>query len=659
MQARLQENKEPGNYDRGVNYMQKTRNHAGLFLIFFIVAIIGVNILKIVDGKSSQFLLDAPKIPLLRISNDGINLTDLRGYRSDDAKSYASSTVIPLEKSKKLTVSLGPDLEKVSSLTYEIIRNKDGKLVADGTIKKFTKEEEYLTAQMTVDDDLREGTKYMIRFRLSLPRQEKIYYYAQLQYGETFYTRENMQFVQDFHKAIFEKDEEIAVQLQQQEEFDQDFFTTSIKSGTEEVLFGNAQAKVEGDISYRCKEVAQKEIRVELTYLMSIQREGRSKQYYRVEEDYDVAYDEDKDSASLMDYDRQVESIFNPEFVYSSQNQILLGIMQKDKLSYLEADDGKKLCFVQGRQLWAFNYSNNTMTEVFAFGGSNLDLRCNLNQNNIRLLNMDDDGNIDFLVYGYMARGEHEGENGISLYHYDATSCLIEEKIFINSDYKFSALNSGIKKLAYFDGKKSLYFLLNERLFFVDVENKKVEKIEDNIQEENIKVSENDRLVAIQKEKNKNNKELILWDFKKGENQKITCEEDQRIKMVGFISEDFVYGIADQSDLPENGSTFPMQQICITNKKGKKIKTYEKEGKYFLNVKISGNVIRVTLGKKKGTKYQKIPMQEYIKHQETDANNISFVRKTDTVQWRQLYIEFPSHIYLQAEGKVRKAGMLY
>lgn len=638
--------------------MKKTRNYTVLFLIFFIISLVVVNILKIVSGQASQFVLDAPQIPLMRISNENVKLTDLRGYRSDNAASYAKISVIPLEKSKTLTIFLGPDLEKASSLTYEVTRKKDGKLVADGTLKKFTKKENYLSVQMTVDDDLKEETEYMICFRLSLPRQEKIYYYAQLQYGQEFYTQKNVEFIQRFHKAIFEKSEEISSRLQPQEEFDKDFSTTSIASGMQEILFGNAEAKVESDISYSCKEVKKKRLGVELTYIMSIQREERSKQYYRVEEEYDVAYDTKRDIVYLMDYDRKVESIFNPEFIYSSRQEILLGITQKDTPVYLESDSGKKVCFVQGKQLWVFDYSKNTMSEVFAFGGNNLDLRSNLDQNNIRPLNIDDDGNIDFLVYGYITRGEHEGENGISLYHYDATSCLIEEKIFIDSDYKFSVLNSGIKKLAYFDGEKNLYFLLDGNLFLVNVENNKLEKIEENIKEDNIKISEKDRLVAIQKKKNKNNKEIILWSLDKGESQKIICEDGQRMKIIGFISEDFVYGIADKSDLPETGSTFPMEQICIVNEEGENIKTYEKEGRYVLNAKISGNVIRVTLGKKTGTKYQKIPTKEYIRYQNVDTGSITFVRHSDTVQWRQLYIKFPSYIYLQQEGKVRKAGIL-
>lgn len=636
--------------------MQKTKNYTGLFLIFFIIAFVVMNIWKAIGNQNNQFALDAPKIPLMRIANASVELTDLRGYRSEEAKSYAKATVVPLAQSKKLTISLGPDLEKVTSLTYEIMRKKDEKLIADGAIKDFKEDENYLSAQMVVDDELKEGTEYIICFKLSLPKQGKIYYYAQLQYGKGFHVKENMEFIKQFHGAIFEKSEDIAGMLPSQGESDYDFSQTTLESGEEEISFGDIETKVEGDISYSIKELEQSQMKTDLTYIMSMQREGRSKQYYRVEEEYEVAYSDGK--VQLIDYDRQVEAIFNSEFVYPSNQEILLGIMKKDMPDYLEADSGKKVCFVQARQLWIYDYTKNTMTEVFAFGGDNLDIRSNLNQNNIRLLNMDDDGNIDFLVHGYMSRGEHEGENGISLYHYDASSCLIEEKIFIDSNYKYSKLNSGIREVAYFDGKNYLYLLLNGTLFRVNIQSSEVEKIEKDIEEGNIEVSEKGEFVAIQKEDNKENKEILLWNLDKGEKQEITCEDNQRIKMIGFISEDFLYGIADEEDLPESGSIFPMKQFHIISKEGENIKTYEKEGRYILNVKISGSVIRVGLGKKQGTKYQKIPMQEYIRYQNSDTSNITFVRRSDNVQWRQLYMKFPNYIYVQKGGKVRKTGIL-
>lgn len=637
--------------------MNKKRNYAGLFFLFFIIALVGVNAWKAVGKENRQFLLDSPKIPLMRISESGTEVTDLRGYKSDAAQSYAKSMVVPIGKSKTLTISLGPDLKKVRSLSYKVVKKDDESLVADGTVSDFTQKDGYMTADMVMKDDLKENTDYLICFTANIPKQGKIYYYAQLVYGTNFHTEDNIQFIKKFHENVFAKSEDIINNIESElDASDNDFSHTTIKSSYNAIIFGNAEPQVEGDISYAMRKVNKTQATVDLTYIMSIQREERTKQYYRVVETYEVNYTQKR--MQLLSYDREIESIFNPEFVYDSRQEILLGITQKEAPQYLQADSGRKICFVQGKQAWLYDYRKNTMTEIFAFGGDNTDLRSNLDQNNIKLLNMDDDGNIDFLVYGYMSRGEHEGQNGISLYHYDAASCLVKEQIFISSNYKYSALNKGIKKVAYLNEKGNLYMLLDTDLFKIDVDTSKVTKVEEDVKEDDITVSDSDQMVAIQRSDDKKNKKIDLWNLEKESKQKITCKDSQRIKMIGFLSEDFVYGIANQSDLPKSGSIFPMKRVQIVDTNGDKVKTYQKENRYILKVKISGNVIRVGLGKKKGSKYQKIPLQEYIRYQNSTTDTITFVRHSDTVQWSQLYIKFPSYVYVQSGGKMKKAGII-
>ncbi len=637
--------------------MKKTKNYTGLFLIFFIVALASINIWKAVGEENRQFALDCPKLPFMTVSNQNVTLTHLRGYRSEEAKSYAKKTVIPLGKSKKMTVKLGPNLDEIASLSYEIIKKEDEKSVADGVVEQFTYEDGYVSAAVMVDDELKEETEYVICFTLSKSRWEKIYYCAYLQYGMQFHAAENMAFINELHGNIFEKSDEVFDYMgSSQNASDNDFSKTTAKSSHDAILFGENEPKVEGEITYSIKEVRENEMAAELSYIMSMQRENRSKQYYKVKETYEVSFSSEK--MRLIDYSRNVESIFNPEFVYPSKQEILVGITRKDEPMYLESDSSKKVCFVQANQLWLYDYRRNTMTQVFAFGGDNLDIRGNFDENAVSLLNMDDDGNVDFLVYGYMSRGEHEGENGISLYHYDAESCLIEEKIFISSNYKYSLLNDGIQKLAYFDGKQYLYLFLSRNLYKVNIQNSNVEKIEEEIAKKNIAVSKSCKMAAIQTKDAKDNKKIVLWNLKQGKKQEIVCEDDERINMIGFVLEDFVYGIANENNLLKKGSIFPMEELKIINEMGEEIRNYTKENRYLLKAKISGNVISVTLGKKQGKKYQKIPMQEYIRYQKSNTDEISFVSHYDVVQWSQLYMKFPTYVYVQTGSKVRKTGML-
>ena len=56
-------------------------------------------------------------------------------------------------------------------------------------------------------------------------------------------------------------------------------------------------------------------------------------------------------------------------------------------------------------------------TELFGFyDKDNLDERTLYDGHQIKILNLDEGGNVTFLVFGYMNRGRHEGQVGISVY---------------------------------------------------------------------------------------------------------------------------------------------------------------------------------------------------------------------------------------------------
>lgn len=61
------------------------------------------------------------------------------------------------------------------------------------------------------------------------------------------------------------------------------------------------------------------------------------------------------------------------------------------------------------------------MYKIYSLASENIsDIRNATGNHGIKLLSMDDKGNIFYLVYGYINRGRHEGMNGIQVMKYDA-----------------------------------------------------------------------------------------------------------------------------------------------------------------------------------------------------------------------------------------------
>ena len=119
---------------------------------------------------------------------------------------------------------------------------------------------------------------------------------------------------------------------------------------------------------------------------------------------------------------------------------IKLGISDNMDIEIFDNGDSSKFAFIFNKELWCFNQFDNSMVKVFSFRQSESDyIRDIYDDHDIRIINMDEGGNIDFLVYGYMNRGAYEGYVGIILYRFYSLDNRIEELTYIptNLTYQF------------------------------------------------------------------------------------------------------------------------------------------------------------------------------------------------------------------------------
>ena len=141
-----------------------------------------------------------------------------------------------------------------------------------------------------------------------------------------------------------------------------------------------------------------------LEYMISANVSGIP-ELYQVREYYRVRYSTDR--MFLLNYERNMEALFDVQLTSVSKSQLKLGITNEPSTVYLTSPDKMKLTFIRNRELWFYNFEDNEIVRVFSFRQENTDyIRDVYDQHDIRILNMDAEGNIDFMVYGYMNRGQ-------------------------------------------------------------------------------------------------------------------------------------------------------------------------------------------------------------------------------------------------------------
>ena len=152
----------------------------------------------------------------------------------------------------------------------------------------------------------------------------------------------------------------------------------------------------------------------------------------------------------MMDYERTMKELFTGDTELFSGKRILLGIGNGDGVHAVKSTGGQYTAFVTDRELWAYDSGENVGARVFAFGGAaSDDIRDNVPEHGVEILAVDEDGGIDFIVYGRMNRGTHEGSTGIAYYHYDMGQNALEEKFFIPSSEPYQELKDDLSVLAH------------------------------------------------------------------------------------------------------------------------------------------------------------------------------------------------------------------
>ena len=185
-----------------------------------------------------------------------------------------------------------------------------------------------------------------------------------------------------------------------------------------------------------------------------------------------------------------MEQIFRGENnFFNGDNAIQLGIRDAN-VDYEISKTGDVIAFVQQGELWCFDRVNNKIVQVFSFRKEEgIDARDNWDQHDIKIARVDEAGSVDFVVYGYMNRGEHEGEVGTAVYHYDGLVQTIEEEVFIPSDTSYEILKAQMGQLMYVNEQGMLYLILDEKLYQVNLDSLSTKVLVEDLKENCYKIS--------------------------------------------------------------------------------------------------------------------------------------------------------------------------
>lgn len=560
-------------------------------LVFFVTLFISVNVY---NQRNTDMTAEMSKaqLPLVHMETGGIAFNTLHGLKQNIDGVFLRDTLTPLEDGRKLTFVVEKYGNTINNILFEV-RSIDGtRLVESTQVTRFSEDDDEIRATVTIKDLIDPAVEYNWILKLMVGDRE-IQYCTRIMDVTDYYTDEKLAFVKSFHEKTFDKEtvKELSDYMESNSKGDNTTLNhVDIHCNLSQLSWGDLSVKQVTDTDFVINEIDESTASIYADFLVQT-TENDKDILYKVREYYRIRYS--KDRIYLLDYERDMNQIFDPTANVYASNKIMLGI-RNPQVQMAESDGGSNLAFVNEGQLFCYHAADKKMAYIFSFYDDR-DIRTYYAHHDIKILNVDETGNVSFMVYGYMNRGIHEGEIGIQVYEYNGMLNHIEEQIFIPYNKTYATLKADIEKLSYVNKSDILYLYLDGYILAVDLLEKSYTEIASMLQEGSFQVSDSDEMLVWQNtEEIYDCNKLILMNLNTGKQTEITTTANNCIMPLGFINDDLIYGVAHVSDIMTDVSgvmTFPMYVVYIQNEQGDILKSYEQTGVYVTGSSVEDNLI--------------------------------------------------------------------
>ena len=641
----------------------------GVFILTFIIAIIVLG--KYMNRGSNDLTSEMRQAtyPLLYMVNEGERYNCLHGYAGVMNNAYERSTMTILGAERAGSVEIDDFGSDIRDITYEVRDVAGERLIESTQVTDFNTTDTGVMFDYVVKDLIKEDTEYSLIFLVDIGNAV-VRYYTRIIWTDDCHLKECVDFAKDFSAKTFDREEAQSIRkyLESGPTGDNSTFAkVNIKSKFFQVTWGDTGVVRLTEPVPTVTQISSNVTNVTLGYYVA-SGEGEARVIYYTEEYYRIRYTENR--MYLLDFERNVEQILNPDNIRIDNNRLDLGVIGSD-FKITESETGNIVVFKNYGRLFEYSVSDNKLSILYSFiEGNEFDDRNAYKKHDMKMISVDETGNARFIVYGYMNRGNHEGEVGIEILDYDASLNTIEEEAFIPYDKSPDILLNEMDDLHYINKEDTLFIILGRTTYAIDIKSKNFDIMMEQTGDDALFVSESGKMIVWETSDNAYNcDELLLMDLETHSTAAIDSEEGDYVYPLGFIGEDLIYGMAHSADIIKDASgniVFPMYAIYIRNTAGAILKTYNPADIYVVSGDIEGNQIVLHRVKKKGDAgYESVSDDQIVNKSEAGGginNVISYTSETfktcygilfkNTISKKAVQVRSPKEIIFEGSRNI-------
>ena len=592
---------------------------------------------------------ESTRLPIISFKlGEDLEVNPLHGYLQEMDITTMRDAVIATGGTHSLTMYIdAPEKTKVKSVEYEIKDLSCSEVLESGDFVPEKMEDGRLTQTFRFGDFWRDQAEVELCLTVTLSKDEKVYYYTRLTRSPALNTYNCAAFAEEFCKKAVDRGNGgyISGYMEPNELSDKNTYANvTMNSSVDQALWGELAPTEPENITCTIKETKEAYTSLVLQYTVTCNgldpaRTMHVEEFYRVRTG-DVGM-------FMLSFERTVEEVFDEVRGTSGSKGIELGITG-NKTSFCSDYDSTHLAFAKDGQIWLYNKDLNAITCVYQ-GAVRSREYFTKSTSSVFPVSVNAKGELIFVVVGYQDNGELEGQNGIRVCSFSEETREVETIIFLSSTQGEEFLEYKESDSIYYNrGDGEVYLIWENALIKISGENGDVSIIS-NEPEARCVMSVESGYAAYPAPNGAGG--LVVLNMVSGESRTITSSMNESLLAIGFINEDFVYGVkADKDAKPDESGedVIPMYKIIIEDREGTVLKTMENEDVFYLDAYTDSKMVTLMQAKLEAGHYVSNG-EDYITNNEAaDSRSVEKGHWTDEKRLNVIRLEYSDGLTSQS-----------
>lgn len=627
------------------------------FLFIGSLFFFGQNIPEISVATTTATSLQSSTFPIIYLQVKDYTINTLHGYSSEMDSGKVRESITPLGADKAFTVKIKQNESKIRKLEYALLDIANNKIIETDSLSAFDTDKNDRTATIKINQSLDTSTEYGFQITLTTNSSKEIHFYTRIKYyNSDFYLKEKLDFVTNFHNATFDNEESfnISPYLEATTNDDSTFAYVDIHSSESLIKWKKLEPKKISDVIPTIKELNIETAAIVLNYFIQAETDT-DLETYQVKEFYRIRYSGGR--MYLLAFNRSMESYFDPDLVSLKRSEFKIGVSSAKDLNITSSDSNSKFAFVRNGSLWYYDLKTNKLTSVFSFAQNSKDLLRELyDQHDVKILKVDDSGNISFMLYGYMNSGDYEGRVGILLYDYSAKDNRITERVYIPLTTTYQQLKEDLGDFAYVNDKNIFYFSLNDIVYAYNMASKRYDILTDNASRDNFTMLKEAKcFVWSNTNKNGKTRTITILDLDHSKELTVKAPANQSIVVLGSIDANLVYGFVKNNDIHESTTgdiVNPAYKLIISDCQGNILRQYKAKNRYVISAVVEDNVIHLKRMQKQNGRFVDAKEDTIMNQKNTSAQSFDLTTRITQRMLTEKYISLPAGFIMERKPEI-------